>query len=189
MNIARSWCLRTTNSTDKCLEATHLAPTLPSSGHIAPLWKFQAIIWNKTIIIKLNQNPYRKELCCFTSKWRHVIPLCLTCLFLFLMIKDTLLPTVQKHTLENTGHFQITCKQPRESQKWALRAALVPAREGKFRELGTADDDLSNQGAKIVTQQQYCGRKGHNCITTWRGTNLFNVFFPFFFFANFQLMV
>lgn len=137
-----------------------------------------------------------KVVCCFTSKWRHKIPLCLTCLFLFLMIKDTLLPTVQKHTLENTGHFQITCKQPRESQKWELRAegSARPSTEGKFRELGTADDDLSNQGAKRVTQQQYCGRKGHNCIPHGEEQTYSMFFFVGFFLnifcsENFQLMV
>ena len=63
-----------------------------------------------------------------------------------------------------------------------------PSEGGKVqRDLGTADDDLSNEGAKIVTQQRYCGRKGHNCLPHGERNKL-NFFFLFFF-ENLQLMV
>lgn len=130
------------------------------------------------------------QLTLFAFKRKKTQNLFMFNMFIFLMIKDTLLPTVQKTHIGKYRTFpdNLQTAERNSQHLWVLRAALVPVWEGKVqRDLGTADDDLSNEGAKIVTQQRYCGRKGHNCIPHGeRGTNSLNVFS---FFENLQLMV
>lgn len=86
------------------------------------------------------------------------------------MIKDTLLPTVQKTHIGKYRTFPDNLqtaerKTPNTCERWEQHSSQYSpqcGRESSERDLGTADDDLPNEGAKIVTQQWYCGRKGHN---------------------------
>lgn len=93
-------------------------------------------------------------------------------MFIFLMIKDTLLPTVQKTHIGKYRTFPDNLQTAERNSRApaGAAAALASGAGGKVqRELGTADDDLSNKGAKRVTRQRYCGRKKRTQLyTTWR---------------------
>lgn len=106
------------------------------------------------------------------------------------MIKDTLLPTVQKTHIGKYRTFPDnlqTAEKELASTRERCRGGRGSAGRGAGgkvqRELGTADDDLSNKGAKRVTRQRYCGRKKDTIVYHMeRGTNslLLNVFLFFF---------
>lgn len=119
-------------------------------------------------------------------------------MFIFLMIKDTLLPTVQKTHIGKYRTFPDNLQTAEKElastcERCRGRGSGGRGAGGKVqRELGTADDDLSNKGAKRVTRQRYCGRKKDTIVYHMeRGTNsLLNVFFcSFFRFKSIFLLV